>query len=129
MIDWEPKPSERVYYRSRLDGQRAYIVHHEGEECLRLDRPAEHVYRKLNADWAPDVQTYGASPHQVAKVAFIADRALCAITGDHVESKEEWINLPEKERIRFMEEGPDSGGIRDELFKAITRTLKEMTGG
>ena len=112
-----------------MDGQRAYLVHHDGAECLRLDRPSEELYRKLGPEWSPDAQTYLASPHQVAKVAFIADRALCAITGDHLEAKEEWINLPEKERIRFMEDGPDSVGIRDKLFKAITRTLKEMTGG
>ena len=93
MADWEPKPSERTYYRSRTDGQRAYLVKRDGEECLRLDRPSEAIYKKLDANWVADVQHHVANAHQVAKVAFIADRALCHIVGAHQEAKEEWINL------------------------------------
>jgi hypothetical protein len=127
--NWEPKPSERVYYRSKLDGQRAYIVRKDGFEMLRLDRPSEEIYRKLNAEWVPDKRIYSANPHQVAKVAFIADRALCAVVGDFLESKQEWLNLREAERIRFMQLGPNVGGIRDKLFKAVMKTLKELTDG
>lgn len=128
-MNWEPKPSERTYYRSRQDGQRAYLVKNEGKECLRLDRPSEAIYKPLGPDWIADSQHYVANAHQVAKVAFIADRALCPLVGDHIEAKVEWINLKEQERIRFMENGPEVGGIRDKLFKAVTRTLKELTGG
>lgn len=127
-LDWEPKPSERTYYRSTLDGQRAYIVKVDGEEMLRLDRPGEEIYRKLNGEWKPDAQAYLASAHQIAKVAFIADCALCGVIGEHPQSKRDWLNVKEKERIRFMKEGPGVGGIRDELFAAITKCLKELSG-
>jgi hypothetical protein len=129
MTDWEPKPSERTYYRSRLDGQRAYLVKREGKECLRLDRPSEAIYHAINGDWVQDAQQHVANAHQVAKVAFIADRALCPIVGAHTEAKDEWINLKEQDRIKFMQDGPDTGDIRDDLFRAITKTLKELTGG
>lgn len=128
MIHWEPKPSERTYYRSSADGQRAYIVRRNDEEVLRLDRPGEEIIRKLDSTWRPDAQTYLASPHQVAKVAFVADCALAAILGEHAASRREWINVKEQERIRFMKEGPDAGNIRDKLFTAITKCLKELSG-
>ncbi len=127
-IDWEPRPSERTYYRSNVDGQRAYIVQVDGVEMLRLDRPGEEIVRKLDQSWTADSQTYLASAHQVAKVAFIADCALCAVIGEHPESKRDWLNVKEKERIRFMKKGPDVGGIRDKLFASITKCLKELSG-
>jgi hypothetical protein len=128
-VDWEPKPSERVYYRAGLDGQRAYVVKRNGEECLRLDRPGEELIRALDNTWKPDSQTHPMTPHQAAKVAWAADKALCAAIGEFQESKNQWINAPERERIRFMEEGPDADNVRDRLFLAVMGCLKELTGG
>jgi hypothetical protein len=36
--------------------------------------------------------------------------------------------VKESERIRFMREGPDVGGVRDKLFTAIMKCLKELSG-
>jgi hypothetical protein len=132
VIDWDPKPSERSYYRSREDGQRAYLVKRNGVDMLRLDRPMQELLVDLTKEsgkWLEDKQTYPVSAHQAAKIAFVADRALCSVLGERFEAKEEWINVKEKERIRFMEDGPDVGGIRDKLFLAIMKALKEVTGG
>ena len=127
-VHWEPKPSERVYYRSNLDGQRAYVVRRNDEECLRLDRPGEELLRPKDGTWKLDSQTYPMTAHQAAKVAWVADKALCACIGEHTESKKDWLNTPEKERIRFMKEGPDEDNIRDRLYLAIMKCLKELTG-
>jgi hypothetical protein len=130
--DWEPKPSERVYYRSKHDGQRAYLVKRNGVDMLRLDRPMEELLVDMAKDgggWEKDSQSYPVSAHQAAKIAFVADRALCAVLGERFEAREDWINLHEKERIRFMEDGPDVDGPRDTLFLAIMGALKELTGG
>ena len=128
-VDWEPKPSERVYYRSSVDGQRAYVVRRNDEECLRLDRPGEELIRKKDGTWKLDEQLYPLTAHQLAKVAWVADKALCACIGEHTESKKDWLNTPERERIRFMKEGPDMGNIRDQLYTAIMTSLKDLTGG
>ena len=128
-VHWEPKPSERVYYRSSLDGQRAYVVRRNDQECLRLDRPGEELLRPKDATWRLDTQTYPLTRHQLAKVAWVADKALCACIGEHQESKKEWLNTPERERIRFMKDGPDEGNIRDQLYSAIMDSLKDLTGG
>lgn len=89
----------------------------------------EAIYQKLGPDWAPDVQKHSANPYQVAKVAFIADRALCSVIGEYIEAKDEWLNLKEDKRIDFMDNGPCDDGIRDELFKAISKCLRKLTDG
>lgn len=128
MVHWEPKPSERVYYRRNLDGQRAYVVRRNDEECLRLDRPGEELLSAKDNTWTVDSQSYPMTAHQAAKIAWVADKALCACVGEHQEAKKDWINTPEKERIRFMKEGPDEGNIRDQLYAAIMNCLKDLTG-
>lgn len=129
MKDWDPKPSERTYYRSSLDGQRGYLVKRGGVECIRLDRPAQELIEKLDASWRLDSQAYPITPHRAAKIAFVADRELCGAIGKYTESKVDWLDLPEKQRIAFMEDGPGDDGIRDKLFQAVMGTLKELTGG
>lgn len=129
-IEWEPKPSDRTYFRSTLDAQRAYLVRTvSGEDMLRLDRPGQEILRKLDDTWKPDDQTYPITPHQAAKIAFIADCALCAVIGEPQLAKREWLSVKEQERIRFMREGPKVGGIRDKLFRHVMTCLKELTGG
>ena len=76
MSDWDPTPDQRTYYRSAEDGQRAYLVKRNGKDMVRLDRPMEEILRPLDGSWRPDTQTYPFTAHQVAEVAFAADRAV-----------------------------------------------------
>lgn len=126
---WDPKPDERTYYRSTGDGQRGYLVRREGKDCIRLDRPMEELIRPLDGMWQKDAEVYPVSPHQAAKIAFVADCALCSVIGEHVAAKREWLNMSEKKRIEFMQEGPGDDSVRDELFFAITGVLRKMTDG
>jgi hypothetical protein len=127
--DWDPTPDQRTYYRSAEDGQRAYLVKRGGKDMVRLDRPMEEILRPLDGSWRPDTQTYPFTAHQVAEVAFAADRALCRTMGKHLDAGKEWLSLKEQARIKWMEEGPSTGDIRDDLYDAIMGTLKGMTDG
>ncbi len=125
---WDPKPHERKYYRSSVDGQRGYLVRREGKDCVRLDRPMEELISQLDGSWILDAKLHVMSPHAAAKIAYIADQALCKATGEYG-AKEEWIDLRDKERIRFRKDGPDVGGFLDEFFKGIMALLKDLTDG
>ena len=124
---WDPKPHERKYYRSAIDGQRGYLVRRDGKDRIRYDRPMEDLHTDLSG-WIEDKQLHPMSAHAAAKIAFIADKALCKAIGDYG-PKEEWIDLSDKERIRFMKDGPDVGGFRDEFHKGIMGLLKDLTDG
>jgi len=125
---WDPKPDERKYYRRSYDGQRGYLVRRSGKDCVRLDRPMEELISPLDGAWVLDAKLHVMSPHAAAKIAYIADQALCRATGEYG-SKKEWIDLGDKERIRFMKDGPDVGGFRDEFYKGIMGLLKDLTDG
>lgn len=126
-MNWDPKPDERKYYRSSVDGQRGWLVRRDGKDCIRLDRPMEDLCVPL-AGWKEDRQAHVMSPHAAAKIAYIADQALCSATGEYF-PKKEWIDLSDKERIRFMKDGPDVGGFRDEFHLGIRKLLKDLTDG
>lgn len=130
MKNWDPKPSERTYYRSREDGQRAYIVKRLGKDMLRLDRPMEEILHPIDGRWVPDVQHHPLTPFAVAKVAFVADVALRQAMGQHVKPQDaDWLSLKQEDRIQWMSEGPETGDIRDDLHDAIMGTLKGLVDG
>ena len=124
---WDPKPDERKYYRNSVDGQRGWLVQRNGKDCIRVDRPMEDLCVPMTG-WREDRQAHAMSPHAAAKIAYIADQALCAATGEYF-PKKEWIDLSDKERIRFMKDGPDVGGFRDEVYLGIKALLKDLTDG
>lgn len=128
MKDWDPQPSERTYYRSREDGQRGWLVKRDGKDMVRLDRASEVIILPIDK-FDPDRQLHVMSKHQAAKIAFVADRALCAATGDYKASKVDWLDLTDKQRIKFMNNGPNVGGFRDEFFEGIMGLLKDLTDG
>lgn len=127
MKDWDPKPHERTYYRSTTDGQRGYLVRRNGQDRIRLDRPMEDVHSDLSG-WVKDEQKHPLSPHAAAKIAFIADQALARAIGDYA-AKGEWIDLTDKERARFMADGPDAGNYRDDFHAGVMKLLGELTDG
>lgn len=131
--NWDPSPAERTYYRSRKDGQRAYLVRRNGKDMLRLDRPMEEILHRIDIEnhpeWELDVKIPPLSLHAIAAVAFAADRALCKATGVQLKAHQgEWLSMKEQDRIAWMNEGP-KGGIREDLYDVIMGTLKALTDG
>ena len=126
----DPTPDQRVYYRSAQDGQRAYVVQRNGKDVLKLDRPMEEIIRKMDGSWVPDIQMHPLTAHAVAAVAFAADRALCKAQGVHLKPQEtEWLSMKEQDRIKWMETGPVTGDVRQDLYDAIMGTLQSLTDG
>lgn len=125
--NWDPKPSERSYYRSPVDNQRGYLVRRGGKDMIRLDRPMEEILYPVEG-WKSDRGAPAVNPNQLGYVTWAADQALCRVLGVAAGTKE-WIGLKEQERIKWMEEGPGDGGRRDDLFDAISGTLQGMKDG
>jgi hypothetical protein len=133
-VSEDPKPSDRVYYRSAKDGQRAYLVRREGKDMLKLDRPMEEILHRIDLEnltgWVPDVQLHPLTKHAVGKVAYDADVALRRAMGIHMKPQEtEWLSMKEQDRIKWMESGPASGDVRMDLYDAIMGTLSSLTDG
>ena len=102
--NWDPTPDEKTFYRSTQDGQRGFLVRRGGKDKIRLDRPMEEIILPLSAQWVPDVQSHPLTAHAVAKIAFVADRALCEAMGRRLPGKDgDWLSLREQLRIKWME--------------------------
>lgn len=133
LLDWNPAPSERTYYRSARDGQRAYLVRRGGKDMMRLDREMEEILHPVDLanmhEWRPDNQVHPINTHQLAQVAFAADRELCRVLGKPVEARREWLSMKEQDRVKWMQDGPDTGDIRDDLYDAIQGTLGSLLNG
>lgn len=80
-------------------------------------------------EWRLDQQVHPINSYQLAQVAFEADRMLCRVTGRTLEGKKEWLSLKEQERVAWLQNGPDTGDIRDDLHDAIVGTLKVLVDG
>jgi len=130
MLDADPEPHERVYYRNIETGQRAYVVTRAGLEKLRVDHgPNSDIIVALNPiEWTVDKDVRPINTVHLAQVAYEADRALCVRLSLHREAKLEWRDLTDKERARFMKSGPgDSHPARARLFAYIRRALEPYT--
>lgn len=120
---WDPKPDERILYRDKQTGDLGYLVRRNGQDRIRLDRPGQEIIRKLE-DFDEENEFRPYNLHQVAVLAFESDKHLARMQGNHGDSRREWMNLREEERIRFMQHGPKGGGLRGELWSAIMDVLK-----
>lgn len=128
--DWDPSPDEKTFYRSTQDGQRGYLVRRGGKDVIRLDRPMQEIIHPMNGTWVADVQIHPLTAHAVAAVAFAADRALCKAMGTVLPQKDgEWLSQKEKDRIKWMEKGPQTDDVREDLYDAIMGTLGPLTDG
>lgn len=124
--NWDPKPDERIYYRSATTGDRGYIVRREGVDKIRLDRAMQEIVRPFEASqWIVEHDYKPFTLYQISNLAFEADKILCRMLTLQKESKRDWLLLPDKERIDWIENGPGPGNMRTELYLAIMGVLKE----
>lgn len=129
VTDTDPPPGARIYYRHRMTGDRAYMVMREGVQHIRYDQPAMERVLKFNVgDWVPDREHVPLTRAAVARVAFVADRGLCAALGLHGESRVDWLNLSDQQRIDWMTYGPPDNNVhRMRLFRACMAALEPLT--
>lgn len=119
----DPVPEKRVYFRNNATGDRGYMVERYGATHIRYDRVG--VDQTVPFDplkWTEEARAERRwNAHEVAQVAFAADRRLCLAMGLHKTSRVEWHTMTEDERIRWLKEGPKvpAGHPRSKLWVAI----------
>lgn len=126
--NWDPPEDRREWWRNIRDGQRGYKVRRNGVWRIRLDRPEQDINLPMTGyAWTVDHDLRPLNKHDVATVAFAADKRLCFVLGDHESSRREWHELTEQERIRFMQKGPEDTRIRNNVWRAIMRETEPLT--
>ena len=116
--------AQRSYYRHIESGEKGYRVSRDGRDFIKIDRPGDPVERVFRAaDWLPEIEVRPMPPMALARIAWAADRELRTALG--ILGGKDWINLPERERIAWMQEGP-SEPPRRALYDAIMGELRAM---
>lgn len=124
----DPTPDRRTYYRSVATGDRGYMVQRHGADHMKLDRPGVDQTQLFNAEeWVLEAQSRILPAHEIAQVAFAADRRLCRVLGKLMESRKEWIDLDNEERVRWVKEGPKvpADSMRARVWRAIVNAMVE----
>jgi len=117
----------KQYYRHALTGDLGYLVSRDGRDFIRFDRPLDPTETLFRPErWLPEVEPRPLTTMQVAKIAFEADKYLCAALGMPEKSKAPWINLRDDERILWLHTGPTEP-VRQQLYLAIASALQELT--
>jgi hypothetical protein len=122
--NWDPAPTEREWFSHRHSGDRGYKVRRNGQEHIKLDRPAEDITQPFKAHvWEPDQEYRPMTAAQVAQVAFAADKALCFFLGKHEAARREWASLSDKQKQFWMLKGPQDVQRR-ELYAGVFASLR-----
>lgn len=107
------------WVRSSNDGQLGYLVRHDGEMKVKLDR-SEVILKPFNQhQWRDAEDIRALTPMQAARVAYEADRAYRLATGTQPSLAKEWISLKDEERIAWTRTPNDLGERRKQLREAI----------
>lgn len=125
----DPTPDQRCYVRHAITGDRGYLVWRDGEQRVRLDRPQEVVLPRTS-DWHDDDDAAMFTLHQVARIAYAADRQLLSSVGQHKDARTEWLDMKEAARIAWVEKGPASEkGAVHPLRPILWKAVMEVLGG
>lgn len=125
--DWDPKEVERELVRHRVTGDLGYLVKRSGKVMVRLDRPAQEILRKHDADWIEEERQLPLAQIHVARVAFEADRALCAALSMHEHARKTWNQLSDPERHAWIAKGPVAPIERRALYRHVREALEPFT--
>lgn len=128
----DPKESERVYYRHLETGDRGYLVEREGKPAIKWDRPMSTDYTHELARWKKEDDAVPLfSAHQIAMVAFVADKEVCRALGMLDVAQRNWLDLSEKQRRDWMKDGPCQRaklGPRREVYEAVVKSMGGKIG-
>lgn len=121
----DPAPDERVYYRHTHSGDRGYIVKRGGRDVIRLDRANEEIIKPLEPTvWRLEREHRPLTNMALAQIAYRADSELCFHLGEHDPNRKEWKSMYERERIKWMRQGPPPDPkIRQVLWRRVMETL------
>lgn len=128
-VEQDPTPDRRVYYRNNTSGDRGWMVKRYGADHVKMDRgPGSDETRPFrHEEWTLEETKRGMNAHEIAQVAFEADKRLCRALGLFKASKVDWLNLHDAERLRWVGKGPEAGSDprRKRLWVAIVKALTD----
>lgn len=125
-VDKDPTPDRRTYYRNVATGDRGYMVRRHGADHIRFDRPGSDQTRLFKAEeWTLEQQSRRLPAHEIAQVAFVADRQVCKLLGKLAESRLQWLDLDNDERVRWVKEGPrvPADSMRSRVWRSIVNAM------
>jgi len=126
----DPPPNKREYYLHLETGDRGYLVTRDGRPAIKWDRAmAKDATHELHK-WKKMVDEVPLfSLHQIAMVAFVADKEVCRALGQVDIAQRQWIDLSEKQRRDWMVDGPKAKtGPRRHVYQAILKALGGKSG-
>jgi hypothetical protein len=126
----DPPPAKRVFYRHLETGDRGYMVERDGKPAIKWDRPfAGDTTHELTRWKKEDDAVPLFSEHNIAMVAFAADKECARALGQVDIAQRQWLELSEKQRRDWMTDGPKVKlGPRRELYEAIVKALRGQNG-
>lgn len=117
------------YYRKKGSGDRGFLVRYkDGSLHMRLDRPSQEVdipYRQ--GDWELEATVRQFNRFQVARLTYELDRELCKMLGQFGNVGREWLSMRDEDRIFWRDAGPQTHGIRQEVYDAIMAAMAPYT--
>lgn len=121
----DPPPGKREYYIHLETGDRGYLVTRDNKPAIKWDRAmAKDTTHELHK-WKKMVDEVPLfSLHQIAMVAFVADKEICRAMGQVDIAQRQWVDLSEKQRRDWMQDGPKAKtGPRRVVYQAIVAAL------
>ena len=122
-----------VWFRHRLNsGDLGKLIHRNGADFIELDRPGENLRPYRPSEWIPEKPPSILYPGAPARVAFEADKALCAALNMHLVARKEWLSMSEAARIAWTKNGPKNAEppnveIRVKMYETILALLEPLT--
>ena len=126
----DPPPNKREYYLHLETGDRGYLVTRDGKPAIKWDRAMARDTTHELLKWkkmADEVPLF--SMHQIAMVAFVADKEVCRALGQVDIAHRQWIDLSDKQRRDWMLDGPKAKtGPRRAVYSAIVKAMGDKSG-
>jgi len=122
--NWDPEKKERTWVHHVQTGDRGWFVKRNGKTVVHLDRPVEAL--RPTDGFVIDTEYRPLNRTQIAKVQFAADQELCKAMGIRLSTQKTWADLTSKEKILWLNEGPDDPVQRAKLFKFIHGAIGDL---
>ena len=126
----DPPPNKREYYLHLETGDRGYLVTRDGKLAIKWDRAMARDTTHELGKWkkmADEVPLFNM--HQIAMVAFVADKEVCRALGQVDIAQRQWIDLSDKQRRDWMLDGPKAKtGPRRAVYSAIVKAMGDKSG-
>jgi len=126
----DPPPNKRKYYLHLETGDRGYLVTRDGKLAIKWDRAMARDTTHELGKWKKMVDEVPLfSMHQIAMVAFVADKEVCRALGQVDIAQRQWIDLSDKQRRDWMLDGPKAKtGPRRAVYSAIVKAMGDKSG-